>query len=178
MAITSSECEAGTYTLVEVAEQVRRVVTPHTDSYCRCRCCCCWPSGWERDWHAATDRDQRCSQRHRSRTWYEPQRKRPARLSQGQDSDPAGTSTDDDALWHTHTDICVWSIQIMLSVSTAGTPKYVPNSSPFPWRVRSPTSTWFFWPTRVHNPNINLAIFAGLTNMSNKKAEAPTTLHQ
>jgi len=42
-----------------------------------------------------------------------------------------------------------------------------------------PSNTWFLRPTRVHNPNvisISLAVFEGLTNVTDRQTDRQTTL--
>jgi len=51
------------------------------------------------------------------------------------------------------------------------------NIAPSPWEICTPSNKWFLGPTLVHPTNgisIGSAVFAGLTNMTNRKTEHAT----
>jgi len=56
-----------------------------------------------------------------------------------------------------------------------GTP-FAPQNRPFPWGIWTPSNTWFTGLTRVLNPNgisIGAAVFAGLTNVTDRQTDRP-----
>ena len=60
---------------------------------------------------------------------------------------------------------------------TMGHP-FPPQNCPFAWGIWTPSNTWFFRPTGVHNPNgifISSAVFAGLTIVTER--QTTTLLH-